>query len=211
MREEFQNRYKLKNIIVSHPEMPMNDTIKKKCDTAEKIYSFFYPSLPRAYKNFETLLKSAEILENQSYKFEVILTFDGSENKYASQLKKKFGHLKCVKFIGLKTREDVWKLYNEASCLVFTSTMETWGLPITEMKLFDKPIIVAKCKYAYETVGDYNKACFFEPRNALQLSELMKKALTENLEFSSANFFQPQQPFTKSWKDLFSLILPDTK
>lgn len=211
MREAFQNRYKIKNIIVSYPDVPINNNVEKKSFTEKKLYNFFYPSLPRVFKNFETLLKTAEILENQSYKFEVILTFDGSENKYAAQLKKNFGHLKCVKFIGLKAREDVWKLYDEASCLVFTSTMETWGLPITEMKLFDKPIIVAKCRYAYETVGDYDKACFFEPRNALQLSELMKEALTGNLEFSSSNLLQPQQPFAKSWKDLFALILPGTK
>lgn len=211
LREAFQKKYKVKNVIVSYPDVPINTRVEKESCTGEKLYSFFYPSLPRVFKNFETLLKSAEVLENQSYKFEVILTFDGSENKYAAQLKKKYGHLKCVKFIGLKTREDVWKLYNEASCLVFTSTMETWGLPITEMKLFDKPIIVAKCKYAYETVGDYDKACFFEPRNSLQLSELMKKALLGKLKFSSSNFIQPQQPFAKSWKDLFALILPGDK
>jgi glycosyltransferase involved in cell wall biosynthesis len=211
MREAFQKKYKIKNVIVSYPDVPINNGIEKKDFEEKKPYSFFYPSLPRVFKNFETLLRAAKILENQSYKFEVILTFDGSENSYASQLVKKYSHLKSVQFIGLQKRETLLQLYNETSCLVFTSTMETWGLPITEMKLFDKPIIVAKCKYAYETVGNYDKACFFEPRNALQLSELMKKALTGNLEFSYSNFFQPQQPFAKSWKDLFALILQGNK
>jgi glycosyltransferase involved in cell wall biosynthesis len=207
MRDEFQNRYKIKNIIVSYPDVQINKNFDSYTVTRNNRYKFFYPSLPRVCKNFETLLKAAEILERNFYQFEVILTFDGSENKYASKLKKKYEHLSSVKFIGLQKREELVKLYCESSCLLFASIMETWGLPITEMKLFNKPIIISNCKYAYETVGNYNKACFFNPWDAVQLSELMKNALSGTLKFNSTGFSRPQPPFANSWKELFSLIL----
>jgi len=215
MREEFKNRYKIKNIIVSYPDVQINkEVVLSRMETKffeeDQAFRFFYPALPRVFKNFETLLKAAEILENRCCKFEVILTFNGSENKYSAELIKKYSRLKSVKFVGLKKREDLLKLYHEASCLVFASTMETWGLPITEMKLFNKPVIVAKCKYAYETVGNYKKVCFFDPRNYVQLSELMEKATTGTLQFNSFNSFTPQHPFTNTWQELFSLILSDS-
>ncbi|HEY6974670.1 MAG TPA: glycosyltransferase [Chitinophagaceae bacterium] len=210
IRYEFEKRYKIKNTVVSYPDVQISETIKADHVAGSK-FVFFYPALPRVFKNFETVLDACKILEKLDNDFEMILTFDGSENKYAAKLVKKYKHLASVKFIGAKKREDIIHLYQKSSCLVFASKLETWGLPITEMKLLNKPIIVAKCKYAYETAGDYEKACFFEPMNALQLSELMKKALTGDLEFNSSHFFPPSQPFTKTWKDLFSLILSDTK
>ena len=64
-------------------------------------------------------------------------------------------------------------MYNESSCLIFPSKLETWGLPITEYKFFNKPIIVADEKYAIETIGNYNKAIYFESDNTRKLAGFM--------------------------------------
>jgi glycosyltransferase involved in cell wall biosynthesis len=205
MRKEFERRYKIKNIIVAYPEVLLNKTIKD--DISAGRFTFFYPSLPRVFKNFETVLDACEILEKSGNYFDMIFTFDGSENKYAAELVKKYGHLSSVKFIGARTREETMQLYHRASCLVFASKLETWGLPISEVKLFNKPMLLADCKYAQETAGDYDQVCFFEAGNAYQLSELMKQAIKENLAFTPTEFIAPSQPFTKSWSELFSLIL----
>ena len=115
--------------------------------------------------------------------------------------------LSCVKFIGLQKRDAVLQQYNESDALVFPSKLETWGLPITEIKLYNKTILVANCRYAYETVGNYGKACFFDPNDPLHLSGLMEKAINYSLVFDTPASTAPQQPFTKNWKELFSLIL----
>ncbi len=206
LREEFIKKFKIKNVVVAHPDVniPVNTGNTKH---VRKKFRFFYPALPRVFKNFEVLLNAAERLQYEYTHFEIIITFEGNENRYASMLFKKFKHLSCIKFIGIQKREAIWDLYNETDCLVFASKLETWGLPITEMKLFNKPILIANCKYARETIGNYNKVCFFDSGNSLQLSHLMKQAINNLLLFNSYSTVQPQPPFAQDWKDLYQLIL----
>jgi glycosyltransferase involved in cell wall biosynthesis len=207
IQKEFEKRYKISNVIVSHPDMQMqNDTEYIQSDKQNKFY-FFYPSLPRVFKNFEVLLNATEILLKVRNDFEVMFTFDGTENKYASTLIRRFGNLPVVRFIGVKRREELLQLYRNASCLVFASKMETWGLPITEMKPFNKPMLLANYKYAQETAGDYDKVCFFEGDDALQLSKLMSNAIDNILAFNAQLTAQPTQPCAKNWKELYQLIL----
>jgi glycosyltransferase involved in cell wall biosynthesis len=206
MREEFVKKYKVKNVIVAHPDIQI-PAIKNLPEQKNETFKFFYPAFPRVFKNFEVLLDAASLLENVHKNFEIILTIDGNENKYASDLIKKYGHLSNVKFIGLQQREQMWQLYSETNCLVFPSKLETWGLPLTEMQSYRKPILVADCRYAAETIGDYKKVCFFDPSSASKLAELMKQAIDDSLIFSTRNFILPQPPFTKNWKELFSLLL----
>jgi glycosyltransferase involved in cell wall biosynthesis len=209
MREEFERRYRAKNIIVSYPDVQTqssNTTSGKGINTK---FCFFYPSLPRVFKNFEVLLNAAEVLEKLNYHFEVLLTFDGFENRYASLLKKKYAHLSCIKFSGLQKRDEMANLYNTAACVVFASKMETWGLPITEAKCYNKPVLVANCRYAHETIGNYDKACFFEADDHIALAALMEQAITGTLKYNVPDYKEPPQPFVQSWKELFELILAD--
>ncbi len=57
--------------------------------------------------------------------------------------------------------------------VVFPSKLETWGLPIIEAKEFNKPIFLADLPYAYETLGIYDKAKFFDINNPMALAELI--------------------------------------
>lgn len=61
------------------------------------------------------------------------------------------------------------KLYNTSDCLIFPSKLETWGLPISEMKFFGKPILIADELYAKETVGGYDKVQFLKQWMPLNL------------------------------------------
>ncbi|QEC68019.1 glycosyltransferase family 4 protein [Panacibacter ginsenosidivorans] len=209
IRREFEYRYKIKNTIVSYPNVQMDVDKSESVYSAGRSFCFLYPSLPRVFKNFEVLLAAAEILKKSKYNFEIILTFDGSENKYASMLRKKYAHLSCIKFTGIQKRNELINLYNIASCIVFASRMETWGLPISEAKLFNKPILVADLQYAHETVGDYDKACFFDAGDAVALASLMENAMNGSLQYHKPCYTKPLQPFVQSWKELYELILSD--
>lgn len=208
LREEFVKRYKVENVIVAYPDIHIPTISNTELHTNE-VFSFCYPALPRSFKNFEVILKAVALLEKRQLAFQVILTIDGTENKYAVQLVQKYKHLSAIKFIGRQSRERTLQLYNECQCLIFPSKMETWGLPITEAKAYNKPMLVADLAYAHETVGDYDKACFFNPADALELAVLMEKAIHASLEFELPAYTVPQQPFVQSWKELYDLILPN--
>lgn len=206
LREKFKKDFKAKNVVVAYPDIsPEKKTVGIGKESG--MPKFIFPSLPRVFKNFEVLLQAAEILSTTITGFEVILTISGSENKYAAYLKNKFQHVKQIKFTGVQPREKIFELYASCCCMVFPSKLETWGLPITEMKSFKKPIFVAKRPYAYETVGNYDKVCFFDSDDANQLSELMNALIENKIVYDKTDFKEPAAPFTTNWSDLFSLML----
>jgi Glycosyltransferase len=147
------------------------------------------------------------LLEKGINDFEVILTIDGSENRYSKLIKNKYGSIPNIKFIGLQSRDKVFELYKISDCLIFPSKLETWGLPITEFKQFGKPILAADLPYAHETVGNYDTVCFFNPDNPYELSNLMENIINNKLVCQSNRVPQPKYPFAKSWKDLFDILL----
>ncbi len=207
IREYFKKWYHVHNVVVAYPQINMakKSGMPQQADTGN--IRFVYPAFPRVFKNFETLFKAAEYLHTLVQNFEVVVTITGNENKYAARLFASFGHLPFIKFIGPQPRNSMWALYDTSSCLVFPSKLETWGLPITEMKIYGKPVLVADCNYAHETVGKYDKVRFFEPLNHIQLAMLMQKIIDGTVVFDNVSFTEPPPYFTKTWEELFSLTL----
>ncbi len=192
-------------IIVAHP------TINPKLDVAilkEDENIFFYPALARVFKNFEIICKACEILLKEGVdNFQVFFTISGNENKYAKYIYNSFHSIKNIKFLGMQSREDIFKIYNNASCVIFPSKLETWGMPITEAKHFQKPLLLADLEYAHETLGDYNKVNFFAPDNPQQLALLMKNIISKKSNFEITKQQTVNPPFTQNWQELFDILL----
>jgi glycosyltransferase involved in cell wall biosynthesis len=210
LRREFKRRFGIEDVIVARPEgVPQCLSTRAHATTgASSFYRFFYPSYPRVFKNIELVCEAVQLLNSRGIGgFEVLLTIGGSENAYARILRQRFAHLHQLKFLGLLTRADVFSHYGIVDCLIFPSKLETWGLPISEFKTFDKPILAADLGYAYETLGDYSKAAFFNPADAKALADLMEDAMKGNLRFSYLRGIAPVEPFAKNWAALFDLLL----
>ncbi|MBQ6073433.1 MAG: glycosyltransferase family 4 protein [Bacteroidales bacterium] len=139
---------------------------------------FLYVSTADCHKNFETLCEAARLLENETGigRFRVVLTISGTENRYSRWVKKHWGDVNSIDFHGLMSREKLFGYYRAASCFVFPSRVETWGLPITEYMLLNGGrMLLADLPYAHETSG--GKADFFPATDALRLKELMNESL----------------------------------
>ena len=105
IRKRFKKIFKIKNVVVAHPNVIIDDSNNNYKNTKIVKNSFLYPSFPRIFKNFEVICKAVEILENKNIEnFKVYLTIDGSENIYSKKIVEKYGRLKCIEFIGLQTR-----------------------------------------------------------------------------------------------------------
>jgi glycosyltransferase involved in cell wall biosynthesis len=209
IRDYFVKEYALyaQKVIVAYPDVKPKVLISVPSFKHKSLFRFIYPAYPRAFKNFEVLCMASEKLSALIENFEVIITLNGTENKYAAYLYNNYKYLKQIKFTGKLTRNEIFKLYEESDCLVFPSKLETWGLPITEMKMYNKPILVADCKYSHETVGNYEKACFFNPQDHMQLKDLMQNAVNNTLVYDKTDFTPPNNPFAQSWGELFAYFL----
>ncbi|QKF67526.1 glycosyltransferase, family 1 [Arcobacter venerupis] len=211
LKDEFLKMYKIKNCIVSYPSIPIRNTneIDTNLEKKSKLI-LFYPSFPRVFKNIELICEVMEKLIK--YKdIELILTINGSENKYSKYVYKKYFKNKNIKFIGLQTRKRIFELYEISDCLIFPSKLETWGLPISEYKIFDKPIIVSNLPYAKETIGNYKKVKFFDPNNTEELEKIIIDLYLKKLKYDEVKFEKLKSDVFLGWNELFDKLLEKGK
>jgi glycosyltransferase involved in cell wall biosynthesis len=114
--------------------------------------------------------------------------------------------LKTLKFVGFLSPQEVNVYYENSDCLVFPSKAETWGLPISEAKEYDKPMLLSDLPYAKETVGKYDKVCFFNPDSAKQLAALMKSFIDGILVYDKTEEIRYEEPFTHNWDELIRFL-----
>ena len=172
--------------------------------------TFLFPATADVHKDFETLCEAARILEGRlgTERFQVILTISGKENRYARWLKKHWGNVASIDFHGLMSRGELAEAYGDASCLVFPSRAETWGLPISEFKPTGKPMILADLPYAHETAAGAAQVAYFPVSDAVQLADRMQAAVEGRTDdFQPVETPSYEKPFVENWEQLFDLLL----
>lgn len=208
LRQEFLRRYGQLPMVVAHPSqdlLPTHGTLKPAAH-----HVFLYPALARVFKNLEVIGEAVSLLQARGIRnFEVRLTIDGNENRYAHWLKRRYGHLPNLRFLGRQDRSQMLEHYKEATALLFPSRLETWGLPISEAKHHRLAMLVADLPYAHETVGEYDLVSFFEPRKPELLADLMTSMINGTWQPTGNRQNPPGRPFAAHWGELWALLLED--
>lgn len=211
-RNEISKLCKIKKekIIVAYPEATKLD-VDDCLSVGYKKSQFFFNSFPREFKNFEVICKAANILNERdciTEDWNVFLTIDGSENLYSRKIVEKYKENTHIHFIGLITREECEKYYRESECLIFPSVLETWGLPISEFKLYKKKMILADLPYAFEAANGAESVCFFNPYDDCLLADIMESVIKgKEGRFEKLKIIEKQVPFCETWKSLFDRII----
>jgi glycosyltransferase involved in cell wall biosynthesis len=210
LRNEFERMFKIKNVLVAYPNVhiPKNyPLIEQKTPDTKQRHVFFYPSIPRVFKNFEIIAEAAELLiEKGITNFEIVFTFNGTENSYAKSIYKKYSKLNQLTFSGELNRKQVFEYYQQADAIIFASKTETWGMGISEGIIFKKPILAIDLPYARETAGDYSKITFFEPNAPESLAIFMSQLIHNQLIYGKNKAVNPPAPFAKNWQELFGYL-----
>ena len=214
LKDGFEKMFDLDSnkLLVCYPEnnSKINNTLKiKEPNKLKNIHTFFYPALARPFKNFEVIGEAVKQLNNLGItNFQVLITIKGNENRYAKYIEKKYGKYENFKFIGKRSFQEVTNQYEVTDTLIFPSTLETWGLPISEFKPYNKPIILSDLPFAKETLGMYEKALFFEANDHTKLANIMISLIkNDNPKFDITNI-QNEQVLI-GWKELYDKILED--
>jgi len=193
--------------IIARPNIEIKEkysgSINIRCRT------FFFPSFPRPFKNFETVCRACEILEKSGLDaFVVILTMDVSNGAYSRWIYRKYAHLKTVRFVGLLDKRQMEDQYENTDCLIFPSRLETWGLPISEFIPFNRPMIIADEPYAHETAEGGKQVAFFPTNDASALASLMQAAyLGDYRYFAAIERRSLTDPFAENYDRLFKILL----
>lgn len=206
IRKEFRSMFGLKNIIVARPGDRQYAIERMKEKTEKGKFIFIYPAYPRVFKNFEVICEAGKKLADQRRECEIWLTLDGSENAYSKLLRDTYDNVENIKWCGLLSKEKLEEAYASSDCLIFSSLLETWGLPITEYKKYGKPIICADLPYAHETIGEYKKVNFFDPSNQHKLTELMSDYVDGKIYYDKNPYVELTGIEYQNWHDLITAI-----
>lgn len=213
LRECFKKMYQLSNVVVAYPQVAASSNLQYVAESKNNnIYTFIYPTLPRVLKNIEFICEAVKAInQNGIVNFKVLLTLNGTENRYSKWLYKKYSHLTCLSFIGYQNKQQMVELYEKADCLLFSSKIETWGLPLSEAKLYGLPIMAANLPYAHEAIGEYGRVNFFNLSDVNELSKLIVSAVNGNLVWRESTRAYPQSLFVDSWPLLLNFLIQDIK
>lgn len=213
IKDAFMQMYSLpsEKVIVSVPNKKEDNTSPQYIESDDR-FSFIFASSANSHKNFECLCEAAKLLENEIGvdKFRVIITINGTENKYAQWLYSRWGAVSSIEFAGFMDRKTLFGYYQMVDCMVFPSKVETWGLPISEFGLFDKPMLLANELYAHETASGLDKVAFFKTDEPKDLAEKMKKVMAGDKQIlSTVEKVHISVPKCYSWQSMFDLLLKD--
>ena len=205
MANAFQEMYHLKKVKVFYPQVK-EEEVCQYAQTQDSKYLFFYPTFPRVFKNAEIICEAIQVLNQRSHlNYEAVITLSEEQNPYSAEVIGKYKHVKNVCFIGKIDRQEVFEYYNRATCLVFPSKLETWGIPISEFKAFHKPIIIADLEYAHEAINNYDLVSFFNPDDVNELADKMEALMNGKLQFEVIQDSNYKTDF-KSWKEVIKEV-----
>jgi glycosyltransferase involved in cell wall biosynthesis len=206
LREGFEKRFgrPQATTIVAHPVRERSIEAPEHAPPDGKLV-VLYPLFPRSFKNCEVLIEAMRDLRDLPV--ELFFTFTGNENRYARRMRAAAADLPAVRFAGFLPQPELERLYGHAHVLVFSSKLETWGLPLSEFRAHGKPIIAADLPYAREVLAGYRLSVFFDPSAPRDLARLLRRyAETGTLPYEVGRVVQAP-PFASTWAELVSLLL----
>lgn len=217
--DKFSEWYDLDNILISRPEN--KNEVDFRCDNLVSnkngVYSFIYPAVPRVFKNFDVIINSLSYIKEKRIdiykKINIIFTFKKDMNLVANDIFDKVANkgLDCISFIGFLSRDEMRNQYETVSGIIFPSKLETWGLPLSELKEYHLPVIAADLPYAHETLGNYPKKKFFDVDDFIALAQ----EIIDLIENGSIELDYKEEAFSKlgvysevkSWNELKDVII----
>ena len=145
-----------------------------------------YPARPWPHKNHARLLAALELLRRASPELRLVLTGAGTET---------FAGRPGVEARGAVPPEELVTLYRRASCLVFPSLYEGFGLPLLEAMACGTPVAAARASAIPEVCGD--AAVLFDPADAAAIASGVAEALQRTPELGVLGL---RQAATFTWE-----------
>lgn len=167
-----------------------NTKILEKFDIKKNF--FFYVGNAYPHKNLENLILAFELF-NKKQDYELVLA--GKEDFFYKRLKKEYGKVSNIKFLGACTDEDLRTLYSTCESFVYPSISEGFGIQIIESLKCGAKLICSGNTVFPEIAGKF--ALYFDP---LSISDISEK-ITRITEISKKEFFDL---FDEAYLDKFS-------
>lgn len=209
-KKDFENRYKnLKDkLIVCNNLIDYNKIIKK----SEEVITDFkkdkneitFLNIGRhdeKQKQLTKLIKSAEVLKKENYKFKIILVGVGPDTRNYQKQVKDLNLEKEIIFLGPK--KNPYPYFKECDSVILTSNFEGYPVVYIESLVFNKPIITTDVSDSKKDIeGKYGIVC---SKDVKQISKAMEEFINNGYEIK--NKFDPEKYNNEIIKKIEDIIL----
>ena len=137
-----------------------------------------YPCAPRVHKYIEYAIDV--FIEANFAKAKLFLTLNGHENRYSAWLYEKYKRYDNVLFSRFLDRNELTFLFERAAAMLFTSKLETFGLPLVEFAQYGKPIFTLDLPYAKEVLCGYDLHFLLDNYSVSRSALMLRRVLSEN-------------------------------
>lgn len=185
VQQEWLSKYFRNKTIYVHNPKPKKSVNKlaSKEQIKTDISVFFYPALPRVFKGHKTVIDALKCLdEDMLRRIKVIFTMSGAESMWARKLLKMSKGLP-IEFVGYLSKDEVESYYRNSDYLLFPSLAETWGLPLSEARIYNLPIIASNKEYVHGPLSNYDRLKLFNDRT--ELVEIFKNIDENSIQFDT--------------------------
>lgn len=138
----------------------------------------YFPAHTWPHKNHLALVEALAVLRGRGVVRHVV--FSGRQTPHAEAIREaavRLGVQEQVRFLGFVTPLEVQCLYRLATCLVFPSRFEGWGLPVTEAFLSGLPVASSDASCLPETAG--GAALLFDPGDVEAVAGAVERLMTD--------------------------------
>lgn len=208
VKKEFSEKFKfpLEKIKVIRPQvlLPNLEEVKPLENLMLNKFSIFYPAKPLKYKNHKLILKALADIKDLDFK--CYFTFSKNEGSKLFETIKMYNLEDKIELIGKLDYQEVLRYYKSSDLILFTSEVESFGLPLLEAKYFNKNIITVDKEYAKDVLRNYKNVDYLnikcKEKAAVQLKNLIMNKVGETRKFS----LETGNSTENNWKKLFDLI-----
>lgn len=169
---------------------------------------FMVPNQFWVHKNHKIVLEAASKLKNQHSNFKIIFT--GKENdfrapNYTNELKQfVLDHdlSDVISFLGFIPREEQLCLMQHSVAVIQPSLFEGWSTVVEDTKALNKWILLSDIEVHKEQINE--NVDFFNPKDALQLSEMMKLHLETTYTCKLNHYQKNLQAFGQGFYEILT-------
>ncbi|MFC2160220.1 glycosyltransferase family 4 protein [Acidobacteriota bacterium] len=158
------------------PSVPQTEIVKNKYGLPSRFLLFVGDIEPR--KNLGKLIEALEFMQKKSYDIPLVIV--GKEGMAYQNLVKKIEDSQLqskVMFLNYLPDGDLKILYRLASCLVFPSLCEGFGLPLVEAMASGCPLVISRASALPEIA--LNAALYFHPEDSEEMAGQIMTVLND--------------------------------
>ncbi|MCJ2378630.1 glycosyltransferase [Vibrio sp. ZSDZ34] len=213
MRNALINKYRVPkyNVFNFKPEIvPWSDKELLSVDTNNDELTLFYPATGEVFKNHLLLLESIKLLShkysllNKSLNLKATFTLDVNpeiNTHIHNYLEENPSVRQFCEFTGPISYDQVKSYYDSCDVVTFSSSIESFGLPLLEAAMLGKHVLSLDTGFAKEVLKGYEGVDFIEDDPSLwaeHLNQLLENGISHNPRFVPK--------YQTSWYDFFELM-----